>query len=309
MRIAVFGTGGVGGYFGGRLAQAGEQVIFIARGEHLHAMQTSGLRVDSIQGDFHLHPLHAVADPRQVGQVDFILIAVKAWQVPEAALAARPMVGEETAVIPLCNGVDAPVQLAAALGAEHVLGGMCQISALLAGPGHVRHTGIDPLVVFGELDNSPSERTQRLQQAFQHANTRATIPPDIQAAMWRKFIFIASVSGLGGVTRVPIAALRDIPETRHMLEAAIAEIVQIARARKIALPEDIASATLAFIDGIAPGVTASMQRDIMDGKPSELGSQNGAVVRMGLEMGIPTPLHTFIYHSLLPQELIARQEL
>ena len=309
MRIAVFGTGGVGGYFGGRLAQAGEQVIFIARGEHLHAMQTSGLRVDSIQGDFHLHPLQAVADPRQVGQVDFILIAVKAWQVPEAALAARPMVGEETAVIPLCNGVDAPVQLAAALGAEHVLGGMCQISALLAGPGHVRHTGIDPLVVFGELDNSPSERTQRLQQAFQRANTRATIPPDIQAAMWRKFIFIASVSGLGGVTRVPIAALRDIPETRHMLEAAIAEIVQIARARKIALPEDIASATLAFIDGIAPGVTASMQRDIMDGKPSELGSQNGAVVRMGLEMGIPTPLHTFIYHSLLPQELIARQEL
>ncbi len=310
MRIAVFGAGGVGGYFGGRLAQAGEEVVFIARGEHLRAMQTHGLRVDSIKGDFTVQPVQATDDPSRVGKVDMILVAVKAWQVAEAAQAMKPMLGEETGVIWLGNGVDAPAQLAAELGAEHVLGGLTQISAVIAAPGYIRHVGIEPLIAFGEMDGRLSRRVEALRQAFERASgVRVTTPADIQAAMWEKFVFIASISGVGAVTRAPAGVLRSVPETRQMLQRAIAEVTQVARARKINLPEDIVAKTLAFIDGMAPGVLASMQRSIMEGRPSELGAQNGAVVRMGLEVGVPTPVHEFIYASLLPQELKARGEI
>jgi len=309
MRIAVFGSGGVGGYFGGRLAQAGEQVIFIARGDHLAAMQANGLRVDSILGDFHLSNVQATNNPRQVGVVDMVLLAVKAWQVPETAQAMIPMIGEDTGVVFIGNGVDAVAQLAAVLGKEHVLGGRCQISTFIAAPGYIRHVGIEPRIAFGELDGQVSPRAEKLQQAFERAGVQASIPPDILAAIWEKFVSIASISGVGAVTRSPAGVFRSLPETRLMLEAAIDEIIRLARAKKINLPEEIASKTLAFIDGIAPGVTASMQRDIMDGRPSELGAQNGVVVRMGLELGIPTPVHAFIYHSLLPQELRARREI
>jgi 2-dehydropantoate 2-reductase len=309
MRIAVFGTGGVGGYFGGRLAQAGEEVIFIARGEHLRAMQANGLRVDSIKGDFVIQPVQATDDTSRVGKVDIILVAVKAWQVMEAAPVMKPMLGEETGVIWLGNGVDAPAQLAAELGAEHVLGGLTQISAVIAAPGHIRHVGIEPLIAFGEMDGRPSQRVDALRQAFERAGVKVVTPADIQAAMWEKFVFIASISGVGAVTRAPAGVLRSVPETRQMLQRAIAEVTQVARARKINLPEDIIAKTLAFIDGMAPGVLASMQRSIMEGRPSELGAQNGAVVRMGLEVGMPTPVHEFIYASLLPQELKARGEI
>jgi 2-dehydropantoate 2-reductase len=309
MRIAVFGSGGVGGYFGGRLAQAGEQVIFIARGEHLAVMQVNGLRVDSILGDFYLSNVQATSDPRQVGMVDMVLLAVKAWQVPETAQAMIPMIGEDTGVIFLGNGVDAIAQLAAVLGEKHVLGGRCQISSFIAAPGHICHVGIEPRIAFGELDGQVSRRAKALRLAFERAGVQVSIPPDIQSAIWEKFVFIAAISGVGAVTRSPASAFRSLPETRLMLEGAINEIVQLAHAKKINLPEDIASKTLAFIDGIAPGVTASMQRDILEGRPSELGAQNGAVVRMGLELGIPTPVHTFIYSSLLPQELRARGEI
>jgi len=309
MRIAVFGAGGVGGYFGGRLAQAGEEVIFIARGEHLRAMQANGLRVDSIKGDFVIQPVQATDDTSRVGKVDMILVAVKAWQVMEAAPAMKPMLGEETGVIWLGNGVDAPAQLAAELGAEHVLGGLTQISAVIAAPGHIRHVGIEPLIAFGEMDGRPSQRVDALRQAFERAGVKVVTPVDIQAAMWEKFVFIASISGVGAVTRAPAGVLRSVPETRQMLQRAIAEVTQVARARKINLPEDIIAKTLAFIDGMAPGVLASMQRSIMEGRPSELGAQNGAVVRMGLEVGVPTPVHEFIYASLLPQELKARGEI
>ncbi|MDI6696523.1 MAG: 2-dehydropantoate 2-reductase [Anaerolineales bacterium] len=309
MRIAVFGTGGVGGYFGGRLAQAGEEVIFIARGEHLRAMQANGLRVDSIEGDFVIQPVQATDDTSRVGKVDIILVAVKAWQVMEAAPVMKPMLGEETGVIWLGNGVDAPAQLAAELGAEHVLGGLTQISAVIAAPGHIRHVGIEPLIAFGEMDGRPSQRVDALRQAFERAGVKVVTPADIQAAMWEKFVFIASISGVGAVTRAPAGVLRSVPETRQMLQRAIAEVTQVARARKINLPEDIIAKTLAFIDGMAPGVLASMQRSIMEGRPSELGAQNGAVVRMGLEVGVPTPVHEFIYASLLPQELKARGEI
>ena len=309
MRIAVFGTGGVGGYFGGRLAQAGEEVIFIARGEHLRAIQTNGLKVDSILGDFAVQPAVANDNPLEVGPVDAVLVAVKAWQVTEAAQAMRPMVAGHTSVVPLENGVEAPEQLAAVLGKEHVLGGMCQISALVAAPGHIRHVGIEPYIVFGELDRLPSQRASRLLATLQNAGIKSAISDDIQVTMWDKFLFIAAVSGVGAVTRFPMGVYRGLAETRLMLVAAMQEIVAVAHKRGVALPEDAIEKRLAFIDSLAPGVIASMQRDILEGRPSELESQNGAVVRMGKALGVPTPTHDFIYASLIPQEKRARGDL
>jgi 2-dehydropantoate 2-reductase len=309
MRIAVFGAGGVGGYFGGRLAQAGEEVVFIARGEHLKAMQTDGLRVDSIQGDFLVKPVQATNDPRWVEAVEMVLLAVKAWQVPEAAQAMLPLIGEETGVVFLGNGVDAIAQLSAVLGARHVLGGRCNLSAYIAGPGHIQHVGIEPRLAINELDGRASPRLERLRQAFERANVMMTVPEDIQAAIWEKFVFIAAVSGLGAITRAPFGVFRALPETRQMLEEAIEETVRVGGAKKINLPEDTGAKTLANIDKMEADILASMARDILAGCPSELGTQNGAVVRMGLELGIPTPVHAFIYNSLLPQELKARGEI
>lgn len=309
MRIAVFGTGGVGGYFGGRLARTGEDVHFIARGEHLRAIQTDGLRVDSILGDFIVKPAQASHEPSQVGVVDVVILGVKAWDVPNAAQAMRPMVGDQTFVVPLENGVDAPEQLASVLGKEHIMGGLCQISAFIAGPGHIRHVGIEPFVAFGELDGRPSQRAEGLLQVLEAAGVKAAIPPDIQISMWEKFLFIATVSGLGAVTRAPADIYRSLPETRQMLIAAFEEIVALARARGVMLPEDTVEKRLAFVDNLPDGLLASMQRDILEGKPSELSSQNGAVVRMGAELGVPTPVHAFIYNCLLPQELRARGQL
>lgn len=309
MRIAVFGAGGVGGYFGGRLAQAGEEVIFIARGEHLQAMRQNGLRVDSIKGDFVIQPVNATDDPKRIGQVDFVLLGVKAWQVPEAARMMQPLMGAETAVLPLGNGVDAPAQLAAALGKQHVLGGLCRISVFLAGPGHIQHVGIEPTVALGELDIQPSPRTEALRSAFARAGVSVSIPANIHTAMWEKFIFIAAISGIGAITRVPAGILRSIPETRELLIQAIEEIAAVGRKRGIPLPADIDTRTLAIIDGLPGGTLASMQRDILDGRPSELAAQSGAVARLGLEAGVPTPVNSFIYHCLLPQELKARGEL
>ena len=310
MRIAIFGTGGIGGYFGGRLAQAGEDVVFIARGEHLQAMRTNGLRVDSVKGDFIIKPVQATDDPKQVGNVDMILVGVKAWQVPEAAQAMRPMVGPDTFVLPLQNGVEAPSQLAAVLGAEHVLGGLCGLMVFIAGPGHIRHAAVDPFIGFGELDNRPSERVKRLSQVFSRIQgIRLENPPDIHVGLWRKFLMITPSTGVGAVTRAPTGIYRSQPGTRRMFEQVADEICHVAWARKIALPQDSVSWILARIDSMPPEVTTSIQRDIMNGRPSELEALNGAVVRMGKEVGVETPVNAFIYYSLLPMEMRARGQI
>ena len=307
MRIAVFGTGAVGGYFGGRLAQAGEEVVFIARGEHLEAICEHGLRVDSYKGDFVVQPALATDDPKQVGVVDVVLVGVKAWQVAEAAKAIHPMVGPDTFVVPLQNGVEAAAQLAAVLGEQRVLGGFCRVGSHIEGPGHIIHVGADPYVAFGELDNRPSQRAEELRQAFARAaGVTAEIPPDIQAATWRKLLFIASLSGVGAVTRAPAGMVRGIPEARQLLEEAMQEVLAVARARGIALPDEAVDRTLALVDDLPPAVTTSMQRDILEGRPSELAWQNGAVMRLGHEAGVVTPEHSFIYRSLWPLELRAR---
>lgn len=309
MRIAIFGAGGVGGYFGGRLAQAGQDVIFIARGAHLQAMRRNGLRVESIKGDFCVEQVQATDDPRAVGAVDAILVCVKAWQVVDAARAMHPMLGPTTFVVPMQNGIEAPAQLATALGRARVLGGLCGIIAYRSAPGHIRHIGVEPFVSFNELDNSPSERVERLRQVFERSRgLSVTVPLDIEAAMWEKFLFITAISGLGAITRAPVGIVRRQPGTRRLLERAMEEIYTLARAHRVTLPSDIITTTMGFIDGLPEGATASMQRDMMEGRASELEAQNGAVVRLGAQAGIATPVNGFIYHCLLALERQARDE-
>ena len=310
MRIAIFGAGGVGGYFGGRLAQAGEDVVFIARGDHLKAMLKQGLKVDSVKGDFLVKPVQATDDPTQVGIVDVVLVGVKAWQVPDAAEAIRPMIGPETVALPLQNGLEAPTQLAAVLGNQHVLGGLCGLSTFIMGPGHIRHAGADPWIRFGELDNRPSERVEGLRQAFDRSSgLTVEIPPDIQVAMWMKFLFITVWSGVGAITRTPLGVWRSLPETRQMAENALQEIISVAQVRDVRLPENAMPTTMNMYDSFPPEITTSMQRDIAQGRPSEVDAQIGAVVRFGKEADVTTPLHKFIYDSLLPMELRARGQL
>lgn len=310
MKVAVFGTGAVGGYFGARLAQSGKEVVFIARGKHLQAMKDEGLKIDSIKGDFKLQTVQATDNPSQVGIVDLVIVGVKAWQVPGVANSMKSMIGPETVVLPLQNGIEAPSQLAAVLGEEHVLGGLCGLISFIAEPGYIRHVGTDPFIRFGELNNRPSHRVGRLRKAFEQASgVTVSIPSDIHVAMWQKFILIAAWSGMGAITRSPVGIFRSQPATRQMLEQTIIEICNVAHARGVELPENIVIKTMEFFDSLPEKGTASMQRDIMDGKPSELEFQNGAVVRLSQEMGIETPINAFIYNSLRPMEMRARGNL
>lgn len=309
MRIAVFGTGGVGGYFGGRLAHAGEDVAFIARGKHLEALRSDGLRVDSTGGDFHVHPVVATDDPADIGLVDHVLVAVKAWQVPDAARRMPPLIGEDTAVVPFENGVEAPEHLAEVIGETHVLGGLCVILASLSGPGHVTHAGYEPAVAFGELDNRPSRRAEELRDAFIRAGVKADVPQNIHVAMWRKFLFITGFSGVAAVARLPVGGWRQEGETKSMLLRAFQEVEAVARAKEIDLPPDAVEAAMGMIDSLPDDGIASMQRDIMQGRPSELEAQTGAVVRFGRNLGVRTPVNEFIYAALLPQERKARSQI
>ncbi|MDC8804462.1 2-dehydropantoate 2-reductase [Halomonas pacifica] len=219
MRFAIYGSGGVGGYFGARLAEAGEEVGFIARGEHLDAIRRDGLRVRSPQGDCRITSAQASDDPAEIGPVDYVLVAVKAWQVAEVADGLGPLLGPETLLLPLENGVEASDHLAERWGRERVLGGLCGILAYREAPGVIRHAGVDPFLRFGELDNRRSERTQRLKAVFDAApGVTAEIPDDIHTAIWSKFLFICAMSGVGAITRAPIGISRTQPETRRMLE-------------------------------------------------------------------------------------------
>lgn len=311
MKFVIFGTGGVGGYFGGRLAQAGEDVTFIARGEHLNAIREHGLRVESINGDFAVHPALATDDPTSVGDVDAVLVAVKAWSLPDAIQQMKPMVGDRTAVIWLGNGIDGTEQVLAAFGRERVVGGLTRISSFLGGAGVIRHVGAQPSIAFGELDQTRSPRVEALRSAFEKCKgLRVDIPENILTAIWEKFIFIAAVSGVGAVTRQPMGVYRSIPESRAMLLAALEETASLGRARGVPLDADVAGRILsATIDAGSPGVIASMQKDILEGRSSELEAQNGYVTRLGRALGIPTPTHDFIYACLLPQERKARGEI
>ncbi len=306
MRIAVVGVGGVGGYFGARLAQGGHDVAFLARGANLDALRRDGLRLESPKGDVELS-VTATDDATSVGPVDAVLVAVKTWQLSDAFDVIRPMLGPETAVLPLLNGVEAPGALAAALGAGHTLGGLCRIVAQLDGPGRIKHIGVEPFVCFGELDNAPTDRVETLREAFGRApGLDVGVTADVVAAMWQKFLFIAPTSGVGAAAHVPFGVMRETRQTRDLIERAMRETLQVGKASGVNLSDELIPAAPDLLDAAPAGGTTSMQRDIEQGRPSELDAQTGAVVRIGERLGIATPVNDVLYRVLLPREQRAR---
>jgi len=307
MRIAVYGSGGVGSYFGGRLAQIGQDVTFIARNENLAALRSQGLKVGSIAGDFSIDRINVTNSPAEVGEVDYVLCCVKSWQVAAAARAMKPLVGPDTLVIPLQNGVEAPNQLGEVLNPANVLGGLCAIVAFQAGPGHVKHSGANPLIRFGHLDKHADPRVNTLSEIFNHCSgVKSSIPEDVRVAMWQKFMLIAPWSGLGAVSRAPLGILLEQPETRDLLTQATEEVFELGRGMEIKLPANSVAKTMQTLQGIPPNSTTSMQRDLIRGRPSELDAQNGAVVRLAHDIDLDTPVNRFLLYSLRSLELRAR---
>lgn len=307
MKIVIFGTGGVGGYFGGRLVQSGQEVTFIARGVHLDAIRRSGLRVDSVNGDFIISPAETADSTQSIRSADLILVGVKAWQLNDALGQIRPLVESKTMLLPLLNGVEHMETLRDTFGAEHILGGMCRISAFIEAPGYIRHVGIQPYLAYGEWDNANTDRIQTLDEVFKSLpGVTAERPANIRTAMWEKFIFIAATSGVGAYTCLPIGEIRAKAETLTMLQNALEETAAIARAQGVDIAGNFVEVTMKRIETIAPHIIPSMQKDIMEGKPSELDQQTGAVIRMGKTFNIPTPTHEKIYSTLLPLEQKAR---
>jgi 2-dehydropantoate 2-reductase len=262
-----------------------------------------------VAGDFVIAPALAEDDPARVGPVDVVLVGVKAWQVGETARTLGPFLGPHTFVVPLQNGVEAADQLAASVGGERVVGGVCKIVSAIVGPGHVRHSGVPPRIEFGERDGRRSGRVERLREAFERAQgVSVVVPDDVEAAVWEKFLFIAPFSGVGAVARRPAGVLRAVPETRALIEQAMHEVAALARARGVRLGDGAVARNMRYVDMLPEDATASMQRDIMEGRPSELHQQTGAIARLGPEAGGPVPVNTFLYGCLLPAERCARGE-
>lgn len=306
MKIAVVGAGGIGGYFGGVLAQAGQDVTFIARGPHLKAIREKGLQVNSVHGDFRVKPARATADMGRVGPVDLVLVCVKDYQLDGVLPGIASLVGDETAVIPLLNGVRSAEQLVASLGQERVLGGLCRIVSFKEEPGVIRQASPFRQITFGEWSGQVTPRTQRIRDLFQSAGIEVELAADIRKAMWTKFLFITAYSGVASVVRLPAAGLRACPETMEMLRTAMEEIEVVARARGTALDDDVVDQAMAFVQAFPPEATASMQRDVAAGRMFELEAMTGSVVRYGAELGLETPVNRFLYAALKPLEIQAR---
>ena len=306
MRIAIFGAGGVGGYLGGRLVQSGEDVTFIARGRHLAALQADGLRLSSPQGDAHLPGVRATDDPLQVGVADVVLVTLKTWQLPEALVTLPALVGPETLVLPLLNGVEASDQIATAVDEAAVLQGAIRILSYIESPGHIRHLEPVPIVDLGERGGGRTARVKHLASVLGDSGITVRVPDDIAVALWSKFLLVVSTGGVGAVTRAPFGIVRSLPETRAMMEEAMQEIFSVGRARGVDLPASAVDDALRFVDSLPEEGTTSLHRDIAGGRRSELDAWNGAVVRLGRDAGVPTPVHEGIYRSLLPMELQAQ---
>lgn len=300
MRIGVFGAGAVGGYVGARLAAAGEDVTFIARGAHLDAIRESGLRLDSPNGDLVLHPAQATDDPASVGPVDYLLFAVKLFDTEAVAEACRPMVGPDTTVVALQNGVETEDIIGGILGPEKVMGGTVYIAAVVAEPGLIRQTGTFARVIFGELDGSRSERGLALEAACKAANLDVVFSDAVLTEIWMKFIVLAALSGVTTATRKSIGPLRADPDTRALFRNAIAEAAAVGRARGVVLPDDAVDRQLAVVDGWPHDMVASMLHDLNAGKRMELDHLSGAVTRLGRQAGVPTPVHDVLYATLKP---------
>jgi 2-dehydropantoate 2-reductase len=300
MRIAVIGAGGVGGAFGAALAKAGAHVTFVARGAHLAAMRASGLRVLGPRGDLYISPTEATDQPASIGPVDFVLFCVKLWDVESAGAAIRPIVGPDTAVIPLQNGIDASERLIPVLGKDAVMGGVAQISATIAEPGVIRQTGTFMRVVFGELDGRPTQRGAAFHALCQTAGFDSVNSNEILTALWEKFVLLATNSSVVALTRLPFGKLRDDPEVFDLFAKGYAEVAALGRARGVKLPADTEARTLEITRNAPPELLPSMAVDLLRGNRLELPWLGGKVVALGRELGVPTPTHDTMYAALKP---------
>jgi 2-dehydropantoate 2-reductase len=298
MKIAVMGSGGVGGYFGAKLAHSGAEVHFIARVAHLAAMREHGLRIESPTGDLTIQPVNATDNPAEIGPADIVLFAVKLYDTEVAAEACRPLLGPETAVVTFQNGIDGLGVLRRVLGDAHVAGGVTYIAAGIAAPGVIRQTGAMARLIFGELDGTPSSRLQVLLDQCTSAGIEATLHPAILQAIWEKFVMLCTMSGLTTLARQPIGPIRRVPQTRALAEASLRETVAVARAHGVELPSDIIERTMAFFDQVPYEVKSSMLQDLEGGRHLEVSWLSGAVARLGAERGIATPVHQTIAATL-----------
>lgn len=305
MRIAIIGSGGVGGYFGGKLALGDNDVTFIARGEHLNAIKNTGLRIKGISGDFTVYPAKATDRIEEIGVVDLVILGVKAWQVKEIARELKPLLASHTVIIPLQNGVLAAEELKEEISGNHVIGGLCRIMSKIESPGVINHFGIDPSIVFGELDNIKTERVLRIKKVFDQSGITSRIADDIQADLWEKLITIC-VGGLLAVARSTYGEIRELKETRQLMHDLLNEIYLLSQKAGIVIKSDFVEKSIAFIDKLPYDSTSSLTRDVWEGKPSEIEYQNGTVVRLGEKYGIDTPVNRFVYSCILPLELKAR---
>ena len=300
MRIAVVGAGGVGGGFGAALAKAGADVTFIARGAHLAAMKSVGLKVGGPRGDIHLVPTQATDDPAAIGQVDIVLFCVKLWAVESAGEKIKPLIGPGTAVIPLQNGIDAAERLIPILGESAVMCGVAQISASITAPGVIQQVGSFMRMIFGELDGRHSQRAEDFLALCLKAGFDASLSEQILTELWMKFILLAGNAGLMALARQPIGPLRDDPDLRPIFMAAYQETIDVGRARGVALPADARERIVEITGHLPPAMKASMALDLDRGNRLELPWLSGKVAELGRQLGIPTPTHSMIYAMLKP---------
>lgn len=298
MKILVMGSGGIGGYFGARLAAAGNEVTFVARGPHLAAMRGEGLRVESQLGNVHLVVTSAVAEPRDAGAVDAVIFAVKMGDAEAAAAAVRPALGEETPIFTFQNGVEAAELIDKVVGAGHVVPGVARIASHIAKPGVIEHASPFAKLEFAEADNKPSERVQAFHATCRSAGIDAEVSPDIQRALWLKFAMLAPMAGVTTLTQRTAGPLRSNPDTRALIEAAIEEVVAVGEAAGSGLSRSDLPALIKTVDNLPETMTSSMSHDRAAGKPLELNWLSGAVVRLGERYGVAAPTHRFIVQAL-----------
>ena len=300
MRIAVIGAGGIGGIYGAALARAGADVTFVARGTHLAAMREQGLRVEGDRGETHIQPAHATDDPASIGVVDYVLSCVKLWDVESAGVQIRLIVGPQTAVVPLQNGIDAAERLIPILGHEAVMSGTAFVTGAIVAPGVIRQTGTYQRMTFGEIDGSASTRGERLRDLCAMAGFEGVLSPDIRVPIWDKFILLVPLSGLNALTRLPLGKWRDDPDLLALYEASLRETVAVGLAEGVRLPPDTVGQTLAMMRSMPAYHTTSMGNDLLRGNRLELPWFAGKVVELGRSHGIPTPANTFLYAALKP---------
>jgi 2-dehydropantoate 2-reductase len=300
MRIAVVGAGGVGGGFGAALAKAGADVTFIARGAHLAAMKSGGLKVQGGRGETHLVPTRATDDPAEIGKVDIVLFCVKLWDVESAGQHIKSLIGPDTAVIPLQNGIDAAERLIPILGPNAVMGGVAQISGSIVAPGVIQQVGTFMRMIFGELDGRRSQRGEDFLALCLKAGFDATLSEQILTELWMKFILLASNAGMMALARQPIGKLRDDPDLRPIFMAAYQETIDVGRARGVALPADARERILELTRHLPPAMKASMALDLDRGNRLEVPWLSGKVAELGRQLGVPTPTHSMMYAMLKP---------